>query len=98
MVDKEKFENLNKKWKQECIHLSSSSKIHNNPNYIEIIEMGEKVIPLILEELKNELDHWFFALYKITGEDPCCEDDWGKMEQISKKWIQWGIKKRYINE
>lgn len=40
------------------------------PSCQRIIGMGPVVVPLILEELRREPDHWFWALEMLTEDDP----------------------------
>ncbi len=72
-----KFESLKKRWKKETMYMSSVQDISNNQQYQSIIKMGWGVIPLILEEMKRKPDHWFWALFMITGEDPVPKEDEG---------------------
>ena len=41
-----------------------------HPDYQRIIQMGEQAVPLILEELEREADHWYPALRQLTGVSP----------------------------
>ena len=60
---KAKFKRLVREWKEERNPYSS------RPDewamcwpYQKIIAMGPAVVPLILEEMRNKPDHWFWAL------------------------------------
>ncbi len=59
-------------------------------SYQKIIGMGPAVVPLILSELEQEPDHWFWALEAITDENPVAESDAGDIEASHRTWIQWG--------
>lgn len=89
-----KFEQLTSKWKEETAIFSSIKKKINHPAYQEIIAMGEEVIPLILEELKREPSHWFYALSVITKADPVSSED--SFEQAVEAWLNWGKNQGYI--
>ena len=65
--------------------------------YQRIIGMGSTAIPLILEELRHESDHWFWALRAITGENPVEEGDQGRVSHMRQAWLDWGTDKGYIS-
>jgi hypothetical protein len=58
--------------------------------YQAIIGMGLPVVPLILEELRREPDHWFWALEALTGENPVPTEVDGDMSRVSEAWLKWG--------
>jgi hypothetical protein len=90
------FNELTRKWKAERSATSSTTVIAMHPAYQRIIGMGPPVLPLILRELNRELDHWFWALKAISGEDPVPNEHLGKMKQMATDWLQWGRKKDYV--
>ena len=90
-----RFARLVSKWKRETGHLSAVEKISMHPSYQQIIGMGSDALPLIFAELKEEPDHWFWALRAITGADPVPEASRGKVKQMIKLWIAWGRKHGY---
>ena len=64
--------------------------------YQRIIGMGPAAVPLILEELQREPDHWFWALEAITQEDPVPAAARGKIGDMADAWIAWGKQQGYI--
>ena len=69
---------------------SSKSKILcSHPAYLQIISMGERVIPLIIERLRNQADHWFQALRQLTGENPVKATSKGNIQKMATDWINW---------
>lgn len=92
--ERETFERLKLEWKEATEMLSSITKIIKHPAYQEIIEMGEKVLPWILEELQREPSHWFSALSAIAKVDPVSADD--NFEQAVEAWLHWGRSQGYI--
>jgi len=84
-----KFKKLVDEWQKETSFYSSISAITKNPAYQEIIEMGDKVVPLIIEELRNGPVHLYTALHRITGEDPVAEKDIGYVTKMNDAWIDW---------
>ena len=77
----EKFRRLAATWHKAVAHHSSSNKRNNHPAYQEIIAMGSEVVPLLLRDLEQNGNHWFWALKVITGADPVPSEDRGKVEQ-----------------
>ncbi|MEO8580995.1 MAG: hypothetical protein ABI425_00265 [Patescibacteria group bacterium] len=86
---RERFNELVDEWKVDTLFESSVDAIINHEAYQEIITLGEQAIPWIIEELEVEIDHWFYALAKITGENPVPEEEWGNMRKNQKTWVEW---------
>jgi hypothetical protein len=91
------FENLFQKWKSETLLSSSGSEILEHPAYHHIIELGEAIVPFILIKLKEDPHHLFYALFKITGENPIQSNHVGNLSQMAGDWINWGLRKGYLN-
>ena len=92
----ERFQELRDDWKARTRHLSNTAQISLVFSYQNIIGLGPAAVPLILEELEKEPDHWFWALEAITGENPVSEDDAGDMQASADAWIQWGRKNGHL--
>jgi hypothetical protein len=92
------FYRLMATWKTETCFLSNINEKCAHPAYQEIIEMGRDVVPLILEELKREPDHWFAALRKLTGENPVPPGARGKLKDMALAWLEWANKHEYSPE
>ena len=58
--------------------------------YQRIIGMGPAVVPLILRDLEQKPDHWFWALRAITGDNPVKAEKCDRMKLMTQAWIQWG--------
>ena len=91
----EKFEKLVKKWEEETTFASTVLEMATHPAYQQIIGIGPNAIPLILNRLSEEPDHWFWALKAIAGEDPVPENSQGDLDEMAKAWIAWGKEKGY---
>ena len=85
-----KFRSLVREWKRETAFTSSVTGIATNPAYQQIIGMGPKVLPLILKELEQNPDHWFWALTAITGVDPIFPHHRGILSEMTADWLNWG--------
>lgn len=89
-LDEALFKELADQWRKDTRFLSAVDEIAMHPAYQRIIGMGQKAVPLILRELQQRLDHWFWALESITGESPVPPEDAGKMQRMREKWLEWG--------
>lgn len=91
-----RFSNLEKEWKESTPMLSSITEIVMHPSYQQIIGMGPTAIPLIFLSMRRELDHWFWALCAITGENPVSIEHQGKIKEMTDAWLDWGHKHLYL--
>ncbi|WP_293122943.1 hypothetical protein [Microcoleus sp. bin38.metabat.b11b12b14.051] len=89
------FLELAEQWRRETGMMSLVSKMSIHPAYQRIIGMGQAVVPLILRELEQEPDHWFWALQAITGANPVRSEQRGRLKQMAEAWIQWGRENGY---
>jgi len=85
-----RFARLAEAWRAECLLTSSIQEMAMQPAYQQIIGMGPDVVPLLLKELRERPDHWFWALRAITGENPVKPDHRGKVDRMAADWIEWG--------
>jgi hypothetical protein len=90
-----RFDCLVQRWKRETAHHSNVAKRALHPAYQEIIGMGEKVVPLLLAELRRDPDDWFWALHAITAANPVPAEFRGDVRAMTEAWFNWGLKKGY---
>jgi len=93
---RDKFLVLAEQWRNETGHKSKFYNSYMNKNYQKIMVLGADVVPVILEELQKEPDHWFWALEIISGENPVEDNHVGQFELMVNDWIEWGKNKRYL--
>jgi len=93
---RERFQRLAAQWKEQSRHMSNTAQMALLPSYQQIIGIGEQVVPLLLEELQREPDHWFWALESITQQNPVPQDAAGKVRLMAQAWVEWGVRERYI--
>jgi hypothetical protein len=94
----ERFHRLAAEWKEQARYLSNSARMAMLPAYQRIIGMGMPVVPLILEELRREPHHWYWALEAITEQDPVPPEARGKILEMAAAWIAWGKSQGLISE
>lgn len=87
---RDRFQRLAAEWKERSRYLSNTPQMAMLEPYQRIIGMGPPVVSLILEELRREPDHWFWALEAITEENPVPPEAAGKVRLMSQAWIEWG--------
>ena len=90
-----RFQALAAEWRREVAWTSSITDIAMHPAYQQIIGMGQAVVPLLLRELDQRPDHWFWALRAITGVDPVLPEHRGKLSEMAKAWLDWGRQQGY---
>ena len=95
-ADRQRFEELADRWREETFFHSNSSIKNAHPALQEIISMGPPVVPLILERMRSQGGHWFEALRQLTGADPVSPADHGKIRAMQNSWLQWGERNGYV--
>lgn len=95
---KQRFDLYNSIWQNETMFSSSISEITNNAAYRSIIGLGEDVIPFIIQDLKNNNSHWFYALEALTGQNPIKSEHRGIVELMKADWLEWANKNNQTNE
>lgn len=96
VVSIRRFQQLADQWLEDTINMSSIAARAAHPAYLEIIGMGEKAVPLLLNELEKRPSHWFIALTAITGQNPIPEEARGRFKEMTEAWLEWGRENNYI--
>jgi hypothetical protein len=86
---KREFRRLTEEWKASHGPQSTIRSMTAHPAYRAIIALGEPAIPLILDELVRDVDHWFSALKAITGANPVRPEDRGNLVKMAESWVEW---------
>lgn len=92
----ERFYSLTTLWQRDVEGLSSTTQMVKHPAYREIVEMGMPIVPLLLQELKNDPLYWLDALHTITGENPIDPEQRGRVRQMADAWLTWGERQGYV--
>ena len=79
-----------RKWKRDTQHLSDPAERYLHRSYVRIIGLGPSAIGLLLRDLQQEMNDWFFALEAMTGESPITAAMAGDVQQMADAWIAWG--------
>lgn len=94
-----KIEELHEKWVEDIKFQSSVSAIVESYYYQRIIERGKDALEYILKDLAENMeepDYWFPALKEITDADPVHKSSYGKVSEMAKDWVIWGLKNDII--
>lgn len=86
----EKFNELFENWRNETGGYSIILYKYEHPSYQKIIDMGDSIVPILLEKCKNNNFLWYYDMLKtIVG----CEFN---EDLVGEDWIDWGKQQRYI--
>jgi len=89
------FNSLAAEWRAETRMLSLVTQKSMHAAYQRIIGMGPAVVPLILRDLEQKPDRWFWALRAITGDNPVKLEKCDRMKLMAQAWIEWGKEHGY---
>ena len=91
-----RFAALARLWLIETGGVAVSDRRIMHPAYQQIIGLGPRVIPVVLQELEARPDYLFRALRALTGENPVVDEDAGIMTRMVDAWLNWGRAHGYI--
>jgi hypothetical protein len=93
----QQFYEQSEKWARETEHLSSPTQMMMHPSYQAILGMAredqEKIIHLMLRDLRDNRRLWFWGLSYLTKENPIKPADAGKLDKMIKAWVNWGTER-----
>jgi hypothetical protein len=85
----QRFSQLAAVWKEETRFLSSVHEMVTHPAYLQIIGLGKDALPLLVNELRRDPDHWFVALQAIAGTNPIPPSARGDLDKMTQAWLTW---------
>jgi hypothetical protein len=85
---RDRFEASANRWEEETAFESVLPLILCHPDYMRVIAMGTKALPLILSRMKDRPAPWFSALEAITGQNPAQGEE--TLAGATEAWLQWG--------
>jgi hypothetical protein len=88
------FSSLAEQWRRETQHLSRISQKIAHPAYLRIVGMGDRVVPLLLEALRDRPAFWFAALKATANADPV--PDGANPLMAREAWLEWGRSKGLV--
>ena len=78
-----------RQWVSETIFESNLDVILSHPSFRTIVAMGQRAVPLIVDELKRRPSLIAYALEAITGEQPYPANTRGNIRAMSDHWVLW---------
>lgn len=72
---------------------SNLQRLLFSEEYMAVIGMGPRVVPLLLADLKSGNTPWFWALKAITREDVGSDVGPGDFRSLREAWLSWGASK-----
>ena len=91
-----RFTRLAAQWKRETGMASVDAFRLSHPAYQKILKMGERAIPLILEELLRSPDRWLDALEILAEPEVDPVRPGATYKQAIEDWIHWGKVHGYL--
>lgn len=95
---RERFNRLARRWREDTQWLSSTTDIVMHPDYQAIIGMGPEALPMIVEDLRDNSGHWYWALKAISNEDPVPPSDRGAIKRMKTAWLRWAEQKGIVGQ
>ncbi len=83
------FQEAVKNWRLETLYSSNPTAMMKSQYFKDIVDMGQPVVKLIVEEIENQPDLLFMALAVITKENPVQDKDRGNIMAMCNAWIEW---------
>lgn len=84
---KSRFERDAAEWEDQTEYMSVVLDMAMHPSYQRIIGLGPAAVPFIIDRLRKESDHWFWALSAIVGEDKAAGAT--TVSEATRRWIEW---------
>jgi hypothetical protein len=66
----------------------SSTSLFKHPAYQDILSIGTKIVPLLLQCLKHNPLYWLLALHAIPGANPISDCERGRVKQMAEAWLK----------
>src|SRR5207302_1431538 len=86
----EQVRRLLAQWREETVHLSSTTEMTAHPAYQELIALGSAALPFLFRDLERTHDgHLSKALTAITGARPVPPEDRGRIRKVAEAWLRW---------
>ena len=84
------FVQLLNQWREETKLSSKYAEINMHQAHLQIIGLGEPVVPYILEDLSHGGGQWFTALRAITRANPVKKGHEQNAKLMRADWLAWG--------
>ena len=85
----QQFRALAQEWYIDTMPLSSYIEKVLHPAYQKILVLGRRVVPFIMDEIRDMPNDWFWALRMLTDADPVKPEEAGNMQAMANAWLSW---------
>ena len=101
------FHKLAREWQDEIGHCSFWHMMRRHPAAQQIVDMGPKVVPLILKKMRRDKSiFWSMLLCEITGTKPEYEPDKVAgggfvafdVDTFANTWLRWGVENGHLTQ
>ncbi len=83
-------------WREATQFLSSPTEIADHEAYQRIIDIGPRVVPFILEELRDNGGDWYIALRRLVADPPTINQETARSTtKVVDTWLEWGRQRGY---
>jgi hypothetical protein len=82
------FARLADEWERDTALESFPTRAVMHPAYLRMVNMGPRVVPLILGRLQTQARPWFWALSALTRENPAAGTT--TFSDAARAWLEWG--------
>lgn len=89
------FAVLKDRWLGDTSHLPGVMQRFMHPAYQQIIGLGAPVVTTILNDLRFQTNHWFWALNALVGHDAASGAQ--TPAEAAALWIAWGEREGYLD-
>jgi hypothetical protein len=84
------FATLAARWRENTEDVSLVALVASNVDYLRIIALGGRVVPLILQDLQERGGYWYPALEALTGASPATPEERESRAGMRQAWLRWG--------
>lgn len=92
----DRFNSLKQQWIADTRFSSNKFSTTDHPAYLQILGYGKFIIPILLNDMRENRTHWFFALSDLTGAHPIKTENRGKVDRMINDWVVWGEHEGYL--
>jgi hypothetical protein len=91
-----RFLDLKAQWKRDTCFSSNPDSIVQNQKYIQIINLGKDIIPIIFEDWEVTDNLWFVALMYLTNNNPVAPEHIGYIREMKNDWREWAHRENIL--
>lgn len=59
--------------------------------YMQVVGLGPRVVPLLLDDVRKTGRPWFWALEALVRTNPAKDVQHGDLAEVARRWLVWGV-------